>query len=181
MICPLITVKMGQVLSVALSTFFGRFDNPLVNVPYVSCLSVLGLLSENWSHDFYSSSMGALFDGAAAEGISWTLIGGAPLIYLRDPSLIRQLFVTNAKSISRCGTETRGPFGSGKRIVRNVLITADGDVARKWHADMTRGFNNRLAMEAFHPKLVSIATRHVQGLQELGRVITFKSSCRILP
>ena len=159
---------MGQVFSVALWTFFGLFDNPLVNVPYVSCLSVLGLLSENWSHDFYSSSMGALFDSAAAEGISWTLIGGAPLIYHQCPSLIRQLFVNNAKSISRRGTETRGPFGSGKHIVRNALITADGDVARKWHADMTRGFNNRLAMEAFHPKMVSIATRHVRGLRDVA-------------
>lgn len=33
---------------------------------------------------------------------------------------------------------------------------------------MTRGFNNRLAMEAFHPKMVSIATRHVQGLRDVG-------------
>ncbi|KAL4888485.1 cytochrome P450 [Aspergillus ambiguus] len=129
---------MGQVVSVAIWTFFGLFDNPLANVP------------------------------AAAEGVSWTLIGGSPLVYLRDPALIRQLLVKNAESISRCGTETRGPFGTGKRIVRNALITADGDVARKWHADMTRGFHNRLAMEAFHPELVSIATRHVQKLQDVG-------------
>ncbi|RAH71169.1 uncharacterized protein BO66DRAFT_437592 [Aspergillus aculeatinus CBS 121060] len=89
---------------------------------------------------------GALFDGAAEEGISWTLIGGLPVVYLRDPVLIRQLFVQNADSISQCGSQTKGPFGTGKRIVRNALITADGEVARQWHADMLRGFHHRLPL-----------------------------------
>ncbi|PWY89509.1 cytochrome P450 [Aspergillus sclerotioniger CBS 115572] len=96
------------------------------------------------------------------------MIGGLPLVYLRDPALIRQLFVKDAESISRCGNQSRGPFGTGKRIIRNALITADGDNARRWHADMLRGFSNRPAMEAFHPKMFSIATRHVQRLRELG-------------
>ncbi|KAL4926340.1 cytochrome P450 [Aspergillus undulatus] len=119
--------------------------------------------------------MGALFDGAASEGISWTMIGGLPVIYLRDPALIRQLFIKNADAISRCGTLTKGPFGTGKRIVRNALITADGDVARRWHADMLRGFNNRLAMESFHPKLVSIANDHVERLRGAGAGIDLQA------
>ncbi|CAG8897975.1 unnamed protein product [Penicillium egyptiacum] len=112
--------------------------------------------------------MRALFNAAAEEGISWTLIGNVPLVYLRDPTLIRQVFVKNAESISRCGIQTRGPFGTGKRIIRSALITADGDVARHWHADMTRGFHNRLAMEGFHSKLISIAVGHVQRLRDVG-------------
>ncbi|RAH84620.1 cytochrome P450 [Aspergillus japonicus CBS 114.51] len=112
--------------------------------------------------------MGAFFDGAAEEGISWTLIGGLPIVYLRDPVLIRQLFVQNADSISRCGSQTKGPFGTGKRIVRDALITADGEVARQWHADMLRGFHNRPPLEVFHPKLVAIARRHVQALLQAG-------------
>lgn len=43
--------------------------------------------------------MGALFDGATVDGISWTLIGGAPLVYLRDPSPVQALFVNNAKAV----------------------------------------------------------------------------------
>lgn len=159
---------MFQTISAALWSLFGLRDNPLPDIPYASCFPTLGLLSERWSHDFYQTSMGALFNAGAEEGISWTLIGGVPLVYLRDPALIRQVFVKNAESISRCGTQTRGPFGTGKRIVRNALITAEGDVARHWHADMTRGFNNRSAMERFHSKLISIATDHVQRLRDVG-------------
>ncbi|KAJ5447360.1 Cytochrome P450 [Penicillium cf. griseofulvum] len=158
---------MLQTISATLWSFFGLGNNPLPDIPYASCFPTLGILSEKWSHDFYSTSMGALFNAAVEEGISWTLIGGVPLVYLRDPALIRQMFVKNAESISRCGTQTRGPFGTGKRIVRNALITADGDVARNWHADMTRGFHNRPAMEGFHLKLISIATAHVQRLRDV--------------
>ncbi|KAJ6080545.1 Cytochrome P450 [Penicillium canescens] len=159
---------MLQTISAALCTFFGFRNNPLADIPYASCFPTLGLLSEKWSHDFYSTSMRALFNAAAEEGISWTLIGGVPLVYLRHPALIRQVFVKNAESISRCGTQTRGPFGTGKRIIRSALITADGEVARHWHADMTRGFHNRPAMERFHSKLISIATNHVQKLRDVG-------------
>ncbi|KAL4798517.1 cytochrome P450 [Aspergillus venezuelensis] len=116
-----------------------------------------------------STSIGALFHGAEKEGISWTLIGGTPVVYLRDPALIRQLFITKSESISRCGGQTRGPFGSGKRIAGTTLITADGDVARRWHADMLRGFNNRPAMDSFHTTLVSIAERHVKRLRNLRK------------
>ncbi|KAL4876977.1 cytochrome P450 [Aspergillus karnatakaensis] len=108
--------------------------------------------------------MGALFDAAANEGVSWTLVGGLPLIYLRDPVLIRQLFIKSSSSISRCGSQTKGPFGTGKRIIRNALITADGEVARQWHADMVRGFHNSSSMEVFHSQLISISSTHVRKL-----------------
>ncbi|KAL3475730.1 cytochrome P450 [Aspergillus californicus] len=112
--------------------------------------------------------MGALFDAASEEGVSWTIIGGLALVYLREPSLIRQLFIKKAECISRCGAQTRGPFGTGKRIIQNALITADGNTARQWHADMIRGFHNRSAMEEFFPKLVLIAECHVRRLREAG-------------
>ncbi|KAL4963415.1 cytochrome P450 [Aspergillus stella-maris] len=90
-----------------------------------------------------------------------------PVVYLRDPAMIRQLFITNSESISRCGSQTRGPFGGGKRIAGTTLITADGDVARRWHADMLRSFNNRPAMDNWHTTLVSIAEKHVKRLREI--------------
>ncbi|KAL4864286.1 hypothetical protein BDV12DRAFT_189023 [Aspergillus spectabilis] len=136
---------MFQTISALLRTVYGLWDDPLPGVPYIACFRTLGL-----------------------EGVSWTLVGGLPLVYLREPALIRQLFIKSNTSISRCGSETKGPFGTGKRIVRNALITADGEVARKWHADMVRGFHNMPSMEKFHPKLISIATAHVRKLLELG-------------
>ncbi|KAL5343997.1 cytochrome P450 [Aspergillus crustosus] len=159
---------MFQALSALLQLIYGIWNDPLPGIPYVSCFPILGLIFEKWSDDFYSRSMGALFHAAEKEGISWTLVGGLPLVYLRDPALIRQLFVKSNPSISRCGKETKGPFGTGKRIVPNALITAEGEVAQRWHADMLRGFHNRPSMESFHPRLISIATAHISTLLKRG-------------
>ncbi|OJK02155.1 hypothetical protein ASPACDRAFT_1854146 [Aspergillus aculeatus ATCC 16872] len=102
--------------------------------------------------------MGALFDGAAEEGILWALIGALPVVYLRDPVMIRRLVEARPQ----------GPFGTGTRIMRNALITADREIAWQWHADMLRGFHHRRPLEGFHPKLVAIAWRHVQALLQTG-------------
>ncbi|KAJ5900141.1 Cytochrome P450 [Penicillium taxi] len=112
----------------------------------------------------YGPTMISMFNAAEEEGISCSWIGTIPVIYLRDPEIIRHVLVANSDCISRQGSNGRGPFGIMTRMTGEVPVTAEGENWRRWRASLLKGFNRTQSLKNALPGIVAIADRHVQRL-----------------
>ncbi|KAE8151987.1 cytochrome P450 [Aspergillus avenaceus] len=140
------------------------FSNPFPKLPRVYGYPILGLLPQS-CNDGLPASTRDLFEAAAHDGASWAWIGPLPLVYIRDPSLIRKVFVENEHRISRVGSNGRGPFSILERTVGDMVLTAEGEQWSKWHRSFVKNVNTTPAHKRYYPNILRIAGRHVEKLR----------------
>ena len=105
--------------------------------------------------------MTKFFDAAEVVGLSGTWLGTSPLVYIRDPDLVHQVFIQNAESVTRVGPEGSGPFGILQRTVGDIVVTADGHEWRRWRRGLMNDFSNSASLKESYRGIFNIAQRHV--------------------
>ncbi|KAK2592721.1 hypothetical protein QQS21_009564 [Conoideocrella luteorostrata] len=110
--------------------------------------------------------MTQLFDAAQDYGISCTWVGTIPIVYLRDPAVIRQVLVLNSDSISRCGPDGRGPFGIAQRLTGDVTTNADGKNWHRWRTNLLKDFHSPAALNSLYDDILRIAKDHVRKMKD---------------
>ncbi|RDA89183.1 hypothetical protein CP532_0546 [Ophiocordyceps camponoti-leonardi (nom. inval.)] len=138
----------------------------LNHLPRATGWPLLGLLPDICNHGFYSATMNRLFHLARDTGISCSSVGPMPLVYLRDPSVIRQVFVANADAITRLDGQGYGPFGISQRLVGWTAATAEGESWHRWRNGLLRSFQNTAALRRAFPHILRLAERHVRSMIE---------------
>ncbi|KIW12722.1 hypothetical protein PV08_10000 [Exophiala spinifera] len=109
----------------------------------------------------FTTIMTKFFNAAEDAGVSGSWVGTFPLIYVRDPSIFHQIFVTNADSITRVGPQRNGPFGILHRVAGDIAITADGDDWRRWRRSLLIDFYNHASLRESYEGIFDIAQRYV--------------------
>lgn len=138
--------------------------SPLGNVPRAAGYPVLGILPQMCNQGLYTTTMTTLFELAQDCGMSCSSVGTIPIVYLRDPAIIRQVFAKNADSITRVGPDGKGPFSINHRMIGNTAATADGQDWHRWRNGFLRDFNNPAALKRSHRGILRIAQRHAQAI-----------------
>lgn len=139
-------------------------DHPLSNVPLVPGYPILGILPSMCT-GLYSTTMTQLFEAAHDAGISRAYAGMVPIIYLRDPTVIRQVFVHNSDAITRFGADGTGPFNIMHRMTGNVTVTADGADWQRWRKGLLKGFSNSQTLKSAYDGIQGIARKHIEKMQ----------------
>ncbi|RDA95373.1 hypothetical protein CP533_3504 [Ophiocordyceps camponoti-saundersi (nom. inval.)] len=137
----------------------------LRQLPRAPGYPLLGLLPD-MCNGFYSVVVTRLFHLAHESGISCSSVGHIPLVYLRDPAVIRQVFVDNADKITRLDRDGYGPFGISQRLVGWTAATAEGEDWHRWRNGLLRSFQNTPALRRSFPHILRLAEKHVQSLIE---------------
>ncbi|POR36608.1 Putative cytochrome P450 [Tolypocladium paradoxum] len=136
----------------------------LHNVPEVPGYPVLGILPQMCSEGLYSATMSRLFDAAQDCGISCSSAGTVPIIFLRDPAIIRQVLVQNSDNITRFAPDGTGPFGIMQRITGNIAASADGKDWHRWRKGFLKEFSNPTALRRSYDDMLRLAKKHVQKM-----------------
>ncbi|RCI12167.1 hypothetical protein L249_0778 [Ophiocordyceps polyrhachis-furcata BCC 54312] len=136
----------------------------LHHLPRAPGWPLLGLLPDICNQGLYSAVLNNLFHLARDTGISCSSVGPMPLVYLRHPSVIRQVFVANADSITRLDRHGYGPFGISQRLVGWTAATAEGETWHRWRNDLLRSFQNTAALRRSFPHILRLAERHVRSI-----------------
>ncbi|KAF4587132.1 Cytochrome P450 [Ophiocordyceps camponoti-floridani] len=162
---PLFSHAWGLVPSCIANSINGP---PLDNLPRAVGYPVLGILPEICSLGLYSNVMNRLFDLASTTGISCSSVGPIPIIYLRDPDIIRQVLVSHADSITRLDREGNGPFGISQRLNGLTAATAEGESWHRWRNGLERSFQSTKSLRRAFPDMVRLAQRQVQRMVHQG-------------
>ena len=136
------------------------------DIPRVGGYSLLGMLPLILNGKFFSKGLSDLFETAKDTGLSATWLGTFPLIYIRDPSVFRQIFVDNADKVTRVTPQGHGPFGILKRIVGEITVTAEGHSWRRWRKGILNDFSNNTSLKESYKGIFNIAQKHVQRMRE---------------
>ncbi|GJN72645.1 hypothetical protein PLIIFM63780_006708 [Purpureocillium lilacinum] len=159
---------------VNLASFLGK---PLRNIPQVTGYPLLGILPQMCREGLYSSAMKSLFDAAKDSGISSSSAVGIPVVFVRDPAIIRQVLVHNSNSITRLAPDGSGPFNIMQRITGTIAASANGEDWHRWRKGFLKDFSNATALRQAYDDIRRIAKRHVQAMRDaksgsdLGRVM----------
>lgn len=113
----------------------------------------------------FTTIMTNFFDAAEDAGLSGSWLGTFPLVYVRDPSIFRQIFVENADNVTRVGPQRDGPFGILHRVVGDVAITADGHDWRRWRKELLTDFSNHASLKKSYRGIFNIAQRYVMRMR----------------
>ncbi|PHH86451.1 hypothetical protein CDD83_10243 [Cordyceps sp. RAO-2017] len=156
----------SSLLSLRASDLVGALaGSPFRQLPQApGCWPLLGLLPQMCNDGLYSSTMATLFELAEACGLSASSVGTIPILYLRDPAVIRQVFVANADRVTRFGPDGRGPFGINQRLIGYTAATADGPDWHRWRRGFLRHYNGPAGLRNAFPALLRITRRHVQRM-----------------
>ncbi|KAM4065571.1 cytochrome p450 [Hirsutella rhossiliensis] len=138
--------------------------SPLRNVPKAAGYPVLGILPQMCNQGLYTSTMTTLFELAQDCGLSCSSVGTIPIVYLRDPAIIRQVYAKNTDNITRFGQDGKGPFGINQRLIGYTAATADGEDWHRWRNGFLRDFNSPTALRDSHPGILRVAQRHAQKI-----------------
>lgn len=136
----------------------------LRNVPEVPGYPVLGIFPQMCNEGLFSATMSKLFEAAQDSGISCSSAGTVPIIFLRDPAIIRQVLVQNADNITRFAPDGTGPFGIMHRITGDIAASAEG---KDWHRlrnGFLKEFSNSTALRRSYDGMLRLAKRHVQKM-----------------
>lgn len=136
------------------------------NVPVLSGYPLLGIFPNMCNEGLFSSVLGKLFDKAEDSGISGAWIGTIPLFYIRDPLIIRQVFVQNAESVTRVGSEGKGPFGILQRTIGDITVTADGQDWRRWRRGLLQEFANPSSLKASYMSVFDMAHQYANKMRQ---------------
>lgn len=129
---------------------------------------LVGILPHMCNQGLYRATMTALFDLAEDCGLSRASVGPIPIVYVRDPAILRHLLARNADGITRFGPDARGPFNINQRLIGSTAATADGHDWHRWRSGLLRHFHRPAALRRAHPGLVRIVRRHVAALVGAG-------------
>lgn len=135
-------------------------------MPEVPGYPILGTIPKVCFENAYSVAMSACFETAKDYGISYSWIGTFPLIYLRDPAVLRQAFVSNADSITRVGPNGDGPFSNLQRMIGDVAATADGNDWHRWRNALHKDFYSPMALKCSYEGMLRLVKRHVQKMRD---------------
>lgn len=138
------------------------------NVPVTHGYPLLGILPHVYRHGLFGETMTTMFAAAEESGISAAWTGARPVFYLREPSIIRQVFVLNWDNVTRNGHEGKGPFGILERAIGNMTVTADGADWRRWRTDLLKVFSGSNALRASYGKIYDIVRTHVDKIKDSG-------------
>lgn len=136
----------------------------LRDVPKAAGYPILGILPQMCNQGLYTTTMTTLFDLAENCGLSRSSVGSIPIVYLRDPAVIRQVFFKNTDSITRFGQDSKGPFGINHRLIGSTVATADGEDWHRWRNGFLKAFNSPTALKRSHRGILRIAQRHAQRM-----------------
>ncbi|PFH55722.1 hypothetical protein XA68_17733 [Ophiocordyceps unilateralis] len=173
MLKPLLVATRSLFLSQAWSFIPSCITNsiagpPLYNLPRAKGYPLLGLLPEICNDGLYSSIMVKLFHLASTSGLSCSSVGPIPIFYLRDPAIIRQVFVSHADSITRLDRQGNGPFGISQRLIGLTAATAEGESWHRWRNGLLKTFQSTTALRRAFPDILRLAERQVRRMVDQG-------------
>jgi len=138
----------------------------MANVPQVWGYPLVGMLPLILGGEFFSRGLSDLFERARDAGISASSLGTFPLVYIRDPSILHQVFVDNADKVARVTPQGYGPFGILKRTAGELVVTSHGHDWRRWRKGILTEFSSSTSLKESYKGIFNIAQRHVQRMRD---------------
>ncbi|HET6344541.1 MAG TPA: cytochrome P450 [Myxococcota bacterium] len=137
------------------------------SVPHLRGSPLLGLLPQlcERGNDAVLESLYALAEG---RGLAYGWIATRPIYILRDPALIRQVFVQQAANVSRVSDTGTAPFDTLKRLVGDSTFTAQGKTWQRLRGNLLSEFFAVSGLRGKFAEVHAISGKHVEALTAAG-------------
>jgi cytochrome P450 len=161
--------SLGNNLPSWMSTFFPPINQPAGiwgTAPRVPGYPIIGVLPLFYQKGIYAA-MNEFHNVSQDYGLSFSNVITTPIVYLRDPLLIREILVLNANKITRHGIDGKGPFCTLHRIYGMVPAVAEGSEWLRWRSSLMSEFYKVPSLRQTYPEILRISQQHVQKLREV--------------